>query len=83
MPTLRDKFHDLSNWHNKITIASGVMKRVLDDVPRDEMSPAVLLAVNRCTEAFARLERYALGADAIAGEIKEMVYPRVDPAQEI
>jgi hypothetical protein len=79
MPSLREQFHELSNWHNKITIASGVLRDVLDEVSLEDVPLEAREAIGRAQEAFRLMESYALGADGVADTIKKTVYGRMDP----
>jgi hypothetical protein len=81
--TLREKFHELSNWHNKITIASGLMKDVLSEAKEAGFPSEAVAALGRAYETFDRMEAYALGADQTANDIKRSVYPRFDPDADI
>lgn len=76
MLTIREKFHEIGNWHNKITVAAGVAKAILREKTADNQDVAsVKDMINRLTE----IEKHAIGADKVLNELKNILYAIVDP----
>jgi len=73
MPTIRKLFHELGNWHNKISIGAGVTRELLKQKSRKPSSNAMF--IKRLTE----LERLIIGSDKTLHKLKDKVYKIVDP----
>ena len=55
MTTMRDKFHELGNWHNKISMAAIVTREVLSDEELGKLSPQAVK--ERIGKSVANLEK--------------------------
>ena len=78
MPTLQDKFHELGNWHNKISLASIVTRELLADsekrrLSREELGKVIAKAVKN----LSRMEGFIVGADKTVDGIKPFIYERI------
>ena len=84
MATLRNKFHELGNWHNKVSMGSVVTKELLSDpnitkLPEDELRKVLVKAVKN----LAKFEEFIVGADKVVDEIKPFVYEKLGGDTEI
>ena len=75
MATIREMFHEIGNWHNKISMGAGVTKAVINQDKKNKRFPNAKEIIKRLTE----LERLALGADKALNKLKSVVYRKVDP----
>jgi len=84
MATLRNKFHELGNWHNKVSMGSIVTKEALSDpkitkLPEDELKKVLAKAVKN----LAKFEEFIAGADKVVDDIKPFVYEKLGGDMEI
>lgn len=80
MATVREQFHAIANWHNKITIAAGCTKELLKEKPLTSLSPEELKAQQENIIAmFEKIENDAVGADKTVTELKAFIYNKIDP----
>ncbi|MCX7661063.1 MAG: hypothetical protein N2Z79_00070 [Candidatus Omnitrophica bacterium] len=84
MPTIRDLFHSLANTFNKISIASGVNRDLLECEPLESLSNEKLKERSEeLIKILKNIERYVIEADQVLGKIKEIVYNSINPDKEI
>ena len=77
MAKIKDLFHDLGNFHNKISLGAGISRMELtDDFKNKPMPPEIKKILDR----FVELERNAIDANAKLKELKDVVYNITDPA---
>lgn len=74
MATIRDMFHEIGNWHNKISVGAGVTKATLEQKLKNN-SEETKYIFDRLTE----IEKLAIGADKVLNELKNIIYAAVDP----
>lgn len=74
MVNIRDSFHEVGNWHNKISIAAGLAKAVLKN--KTNPSPQDIEEIMSLLES---IEKNAIGADKILIKLKEDVYGIINP----
>ena len=75
MATIRNKFHDLGNWHNKISMGSTVTKEALSDPDLTKLPPEELKKIiDKSVETLGKFEGYIIGADKVTNEIKSYIY---------
>ena len=75
-PLIRDLFHEVSNWHNKITTCAGVTKIELKaKVKNTRQNKQIKKTIRR----FTRIERYAVEADKALTKLKGIIYGIIDP----
>lgn len=80
MPTLRERFHTIANWHNKITITAGYTKELLKDKPLTTLTPEELKAQQEnLISILEKIENDAVTADQKVMELKDAIYTKVDP----
>ena len=76
MANIRELFHSIGNWHNKITLGAGVarmeIKQQFKDVP---LTPEAERMSNKLKE----LEQQAVEASRVLHELKDIVYGILDP----
>lgn len=84
MATLRDLFHTIANWHNKITVAAGCTKETLQDKPFDAFTKEELRAQQQeLVHLFGKIESDAVTANQKVMELKEIIYKAIDPSREL
>lgn len=75
MSTIRNKFHELGNWHNKISMGSIVTKEALSDPNLTKLPPEELKKViEKAIKTLTKFEEYITGADQVIDEIKPYIY---------
>ena len=84
MVTLRNKFHELGNWHNKISMGSIVTREILSDpklmhLPPNELKKIIAKAV----KTLDQFEEFIAGADQCVEEIKPFIYEKLGADTEI
>lgn len=77
MATIRELFHEIGNWHNKISVGAGVTREMLNRKSKDNPLPTELkdTLVKKLTE----LEQLAVGADKVLVKLKDIVYSIINP----
>ena len=84
MATIRNKFHELGNWHNKISMGSIVTKETLSDPSIAKLPPEELKEIlGKAVKTLSKFEEYIDGADKVINEIKPFVYERIGGDTEI
>lgn len=84
MSTLREKFHELGNWHNKISMAAIVTGELLGSknlagLPVSELERVMTKAV----KTLNKIEQYVVGADKIIEEVKPFIYKQIGPDTKV
>lgn len=74
MATIRELFHEIGNWHNKISVGAGVTKATLKQKLKND-SEETKYILGRLTE----IEKLAVGADKVLNKLKDIVYAAIDP----
>jgi len=73
---MRELFHKVGNWHNKISVGAGVTKAELKQKFKDKPVPSEIETVlNRLTQ----LEQHAIEASKALNQLKDIVYNTIDP----
>lgn len=76
MSKIRELFHKVGNWHNKISVGAGVAKIELKQKFKDKSVPQeIAKAIDRLSE----LEQHAVEASKTLNELKDIVYSVLDP----
>lgn len=76
MATIREIFHEIGNWHNKISVGAGVAKAMLKQkIKGNPMPPETEEMLKKLTE----LEQLAVGADKVLNKLKDVIYGIIDP----
>ena len=77
MATIREMFHEIGNWHNKISVGSGVTRELLKQKIKSNASDEEIrdLFIKRLNQ----LEQHALGADKALNKLKGFIYDIIDP----
>lgn len=84
MPTIREQFHTIANWHNKITMASGCTKDLLETKPLDTMTKEELkIQQESLIKLLGDIENNAVTADQIIQELKTFIYNKIDPQTQL
>ena len=84
MTTLKDKFHELGNWHNKISMAvittrESLMEKDLAKRPEKELNETI----EKATQVLQKIEGYVAGADKTIHSIKPFIYEKIGGDTEI
>jgi len=79
MSSLRKVFHEIGNWHNKISIAAGFAKKVIE-VPAPGLSDEEKL--QEISQALSRIEGFTTKVDNRIIEVKEVIYANLNPDEE-
>ncbi len=76
MSTIRDKFHELGNWHNKISMAAITAKESLQATK--ELSDLELTqAVEKAIKILGKIEGYVQSTDQLVSQIKPFIYEKI------
>ena len=84
MATIRNKFHELGNWHNKISMAVMVTKENFADenlwqLPSQELKERIEKAIKDLN----KIEQFIVGADEAVGAMKPFIYEKIGGDAEI
>lgn len=80
MPTIREQFHTIANWHNKITMAAGCTKELLKEKLQTNLSPEQLKTeLNNLLAILGEIENDAVSADQDIKKLKEYIYKTINP----
>lgn len=77
MATIRELFHEIGNWHNKISVGAGVAKEMINQKLKN--SHLSLELKEMLTKKLTELEQYAIGADKVLIQLKDIIYSIVNP----
>ena len=82
MPKIRNQFHELGNWHNKISMGAIIARESLDGA--DKFSRADLgKVIGKVIKILGKIESYVHGADRTVNSIKSFVYEKMGGDTEI
>jgi len=76
MDTIREMFHEVGNWHNKISMGAGVAKATLKNRFKNNSAPKEITEVFR---SLTTLEQHAVSAGRTLNKLKDIIYGIVDP----
>ncbi|MEW6101231.1 MAG: hypothetical protein AB1481_02940 [Candidatus Omnitrophota bacterium] len=76
MANIREMFHKVGNWHNKISVSAGVTKIELKERFKEKAMPA---EIKKLIEVLTDLEKNAVGASRSLNELKALVYDIIEP----
>ncbi|MCX5715538.1 MAG: hypothetical protein NTV07_01495 [Candidatus Omnitrophica bacterium] len=80
MTTLRDIFHSIANWHNKITVASGCTKEIMKIKPLDKLTKEELkIQQEKLVDLLGKIETDAVNANKQVEELKNSIYKKMGP----
>ena len=77
MATIRELFHEIGNWHNKISVGAGVTKEILKQKFKDNSLPQGIKGM--LIKRFGELERQVMGAEKVLVQLKDTIYKTIDP----
>lgn len=84
MATVRNLFHKIGNWHNKISVIAGVTRESLTSQDVTKLKGAQLKEkITKVIKALKDIEQNALGVDKITEEVKEAIYKLIDRDTEV
>jgi len=84
MATVRNKFHELGNWHNKISLAAITTKGAIEKQDITKLSDGDLRELmTKTVNNLKKIEQFIIGADETIGAFKPYVYKTLDPDVEI
>lgn len=76
MATVRDKFHELGNWHNKISMAAITARESLQ-ATKQLSSSELSEAVEKAIKILNKIEGYVQSTDQVVSLIKPFVYEKI------
>ena len=84
MATIKSKFHELGNWHNKMSLAAIVARESLTDKDVAGLSGQELKAlINQTGKTLEKIQRFIAGADKVIDEIKPFIYEKIGADADI
>lgn len=84
MPTVRNKFHELGNYHNKISLAAIVTREALTKNGVAQLKADELKAlIDKAVKNIRKIEQFVIDADKTIGDFKPFVYKNLNPDVEI
>ncbi len=83
MSNLREIFHEIGNWHNKISIVAGVTRDILTGEDIDALSKdEIKEKITKMVDGFKKIEDYVINTDKTMSHLKAFVYKQLDPDAE-
>lgn len=80
MATIRELFHKIGNWHNKITVGAGVGRESLKRIHPHDLTKKQCKKINHTLiKRFSELEKHALGANEALNRLKGVIYKLINP----
>ena len=85
MATVREKFHELGNWHNKISMAAVVTRELLTTgkgiakLTVEELKQVL----SKTVKNLKRIEQAAVGADKVVDEVKPFIYEKLGAETQV
>lgn len=76
MAKIRELFHKIGNWHNKISVGAGVTKAELKEKFKDAHLPE---EIEKVLLRLSELEQLAVEASKELNRLKDSVYNIIDP----
>ena len=84
MATIRTAFHEVGNWHNKISMAAIVTREVLTTKDTARLSAQELRKLlNKAVGNLNKIEQFVIGADESIGVMKPFIYEKMGADTEI
>lgn len=84
MATLRDKFHELGNWHNKISMGAITAREFLSLMVKRKLSKKELKGtIEKSVKILEKIEGYIEGADKTIDSMKPFIYEKIGGDTEI
>ena len=79
MAKIRELFHKIGNWHNKISVGAGVTKSELKEKLKGNLTSS---EIEKVVSRLSDLEQHAVEAGKALQQLKEVVYALIDPDTE-
>ncbi len=80
MSTLRQCFHELGNWQNKISLAAITSKEMLELLSSQNQLPEDSKAtLDKVIKYLNKIDSYILGTDKLIESFKPFLYSKIDP----
>lgn len=84
MMTVRNKFHELGNWHNKISLAAIVTREAIGENNLIQLSESQLRkVVTKAIDTLNKIEQYVINADKTIDDMKPFIYQKLGPETNI
>lgn len=84
MATIRNVFHELGNWHNKISIIAGVTRELLTETEITTLTISEIKEkISKVIKGLNQIEQNALSVDKVVNELKEAIYKKISPDTEV
>ncbi len=84
MMTVRNKFHELGNWHNKISLAAIVTREAIGENNLTQLSePQLRKVATKAIDTLNKIEQYVINADKTIDDMKPFIYQKLGPETNI
>ena len=84
MVTIRKKFHELGNCHNKVSIAAIVTREALTHKDIENLSlPEIKKIIDKAVVNLNKIEEFIASADEAVGSMKPFIYETMGADTEI
>ena len=84
MATVRNRFHELGNYHNKISLAAIISREALKKKDPAQLGEDELKAlVEKVISNMQKIEQFIVDVDKAIDSFKPYVYKTLDPDVEI
>ena len=77
--TIREMFHEIGNWHNKITVCAGITKELTKKCLRENPKKDLRDKLSAISKNLSRLIKNTKKADRKFRKIHDRVYEIIDP----
>ncbi|RKY31378.1 MAG: hypothetical protein DRP74_05070 [Candidatus Omnitrophota bacterium] len=79
MAKIRELFHKVGNWHNKISVGAGVAKAELKEKLKNASSSQ---EIEKSITRLSELEQHTIEASKALRQLKDAIYNIIDPDSE-
>ena len=84
MATIRNKFHEVGNWLNKISLGTALSRDLLDqegllDLPREELKNII----DQVVKHLGKVSECVMGADTAVCDVKPFIYEQMGGDTEL
>jgi len=76
MATIRELFHEIGNWHNKISMCAGITKLKLKQKFKDNPIPR---EIKETLKKLTEVEKYTLKSNKVLTRLKGIIYTLTNP----
>lgn len=76
MTELKELFHQVGNWHNKISVLAGLTKAELKKQFKDSVIPE---EIEKVLARLTLVEKHAVEVSSLLNQLKDLVYKKIVP----